>query len=66
MPRKAGARSRRPWSGGTELGSGLGGRRWQKSNVTMSKGCIEAVPRLKRRQVKLPEDRKTAILLPYF
>lgn len=35
---EAGVRVRRPWSGGTELGSSLGRRRWQKRNVTCPKG----------------------------
>ena len=32
------ARSRRLRNGGTELGSGLGGRRWQRRAVTFSRG----------------------------
>lgn len=45
MPRKAGVegscngvRSKRPQSGGTELGSGLGRRRWQRWAVTFPRG----------------------------
>lgn len=40
IPRKAvaGVRVRRSWSGGTELGNGLGRRRWQKRNVTCPEG----------------------------